>query len=124
MKTSAYEKRVLIWLRQELGRYPLAGPDGKNIVVEDIRLEKGKSEGDDIVILFREAERPDCLFGFRMPAREPVASGQEWKENEDHEGRVPIGHGTVIYGNLMEQLQAADMGLPKNCAADDDITWI
>jgi hypothetical protein len=121
---STYEQRVLIWLRQELGGYPLAGPSGKNIVVEDIRLEKGKSEGDDIVILFREAERPNCLFGFRMLAREPVAPGQEWKENEDPEGRVPTGHGTVIYGNLMEQLQAADMGLPKDCAADDSITWI
>ncbi|BCL82356.1 hypothetical protein ccbrp13_48210 [Ktedonobacteria bacterium brp13] len=45
------------------------------------------------------------------------------KEKEDPEGRVPIGHGTVIYGNLMEQLQAADMGLPKDCDTDD-ITWI
>ena len=118
-----YEQRVLIWLRQELGEYPPAGPSGKGIIVEDIHLEKGESEGDDIVILFREAERPHCLFGFRMFAREPVAPGQQWKEKEDPEGRAPIGHGTVIYGNLMEQLQAADMGLPKDCDPDG-ITWI
>ena len=120
--TSPYEQYVLMWLQKELASYPLAGPDGKDILIEDIHLEQDKQEHSDIVILFREGKRPHCLFGFRMFAREPVAPEQEWKENEDPEGQA-IGHGTVIYGNLMERLQAADMGLPKDCLAAG-VTWI
>lgn len=120
---SSYEQRVLLWLQKELASYPLAGPDGKAILIEAIHLEQDKQENDDSVIFFRVASRPHCLFGFRLFAREPVAPGHEWKENEDLEGRDPMGHGTVIYGNRMEQLQAADMGLPKDCTSDG-VTWI
>ncbi len=121
--TASYEQRVLQWVRRELGAYPPAGPSGKGILVEDVHLEQGEPEGEDIVILFREVQRPHCLFGFRMVAREPVEPEQQWKEEEDPEGRAPIGHGTVIYGNLMEHIQAADMGLPDECDPDG-ITWI
>lgn len=121
--SATYEQRVLHWLRQELAAYPPAVPGGKSIMVEDVRLEQAEAEGQDIVILFRVAERPHCLFGFRMFAREPVEPGQQWKENEDPEGHAPIGHGTVIYGNLMEHIQATNMGLPEECGPDG-ITWI
>jgi hypothetical protein len=120
---ASYEERVLRWVQRELTAYPPAGPSGKGIIVEDVSLEKGEPKGEDIVILFREAERPHCLFSFRMFAREPVEPEQQWKEDEDPEGRAPMGHGTVIYGNLMEQIQAADMGLPDECDPDG-ITWI
>ena len=116
--TATYEQRVLLWLQQELAAYPPAGPGGKDIFVEEVRLEQAEPEGQDIVILFREAGHPNCLFGFRMFAREPVELERQWKENEDPEGRAPIGHGTVIYGNLMEHIQAADMGLPEECDPD------
>lgn len=75
------------------------------------------------MIFFREVRRPHCLFGFRINARESAAPGQEWKEDEDPGGRVPIRDGTVIYGNFMEQLQAADMGLPTDYAPKG-VTWI
>jgi len=120
---TSYEEHVLTWLRRELNECPPAGPSGKSIIVEDVLLENGEAEGKDIVILFREVERPYCLFGFRMFAREPVEPGRQWKEIEDPEGRAPIGHGTVIYGNLMEQIQAANMGLPEECEPDG-VTWI
>jgi hypothetical protein len=120
---STYEQRVLTFLQQELGKYPPAGPSGKSILIEDIRLEKGDAEGDDIVIVFRDVDHPHCLFGFCMFAREPVAPEQQWKESEDPEGRAPMGHGTVIYGNFMEHLQAADMGLPEDCDTEG-ITWL
>lgn len=58
-----------------------------------------------------------------MFAREPVEPERQWKENEDPEGRSPIGHGTVIYGNLLEHIQAVDIGLPEECDPDA-ITWI
>ena len=120
--TASYEERVLRWLRHELSAYPLAGPSGKEILVEDVYLEQREQE-EDIVVLFREAERPHCLFGFRTLAREPVEPERQWKEEEDPQERIPIGHGTVIYGNFMEQLQAADMGLPEECDPQG-ITWI
>ena len=63
--TATYEQRVLLWLQQELAAFPPAGPGGKGILVEDVRLEQGGTEGQDIVILFREAGHLHCLFGFR-----------------------------------------------------------
>ena len=120
---TSYEGQVLTWLRRELSEYPPDGPSGKSILVEDVYLEKGESQGEDIIILFREVERPSCLFGFRMLAREPIEPERQWREIEDPEGQAPIGHGTVIYGNLMEHIQAADMGLPKECDPYG-ITWI
>ena len=79
--TATYEQRVLLWLQQELAAFPPAVPGGKGILVEDVRLEQGEPEGQDIVILFREAGRLHCLFGFRMFAREPVEPQRQWKEN-------------------------------------------
>lgn len=121
--TMTYEQRVLLWLRKELVVYPPVVPGGKTIFVEDVYLEQTESEEQDIVIVFRASGHPNCLFGFRMFASEPVEPERQWKENEDPEGQEPIGHGTVIFGNLMEHIQAADMGLPGECV-QDGITWI
>jgi len=101
-----------------LSEYPITGPSGKGILIEDIHLEKDELESEDIVILFREAKRLHCLFGFRMCAHESVGPDQLWSEND-----APVGYGTVIYGNLMEHIQAAKMGLPEDCDTDN-ITWI
>lgn len=118
-----YEQHVLVWLQQKLGKYPPTEPNGKSIIIEDVRLEKGESGGDDVVIVFRAVGRPHCLFGFRMLAREPVVPELQGKESEDPEELTPIAQGWVIYANLMERIQAADMGLPKDCATEG-ITWL
>ena len=79
-----------------------------------------------IVILFREVRRPQCLFGFRIGSREPPPVDKpdwQWQESEDPKGRIPQGHATVIFGNLMEQVEATAIGLPKECDSDA-ITWI
>jgi hypothetical protein len=78
------------------------------------------------VILLREARRPHCLFGFRIAVREPSPvdnSDWQWQDREDPEGSIPQGSAQVIFANLMERVEAADMGLPEECDPDG-ITWI
>ena len=124
---TSYEEHVLAWLRRELIEHNhQIGEGGKHINVEEVYFEQDGPEDDMIVILFREARRPQCLFGFRIGSREPPPIDNpdwQWQESEDPEGRIPQGHATVIFGNLMEQVEAADMGLPKECDPHG-ITWI
>jgi hypothetical protein len=114
-----YEQLVLRKVQQQLRLFPPGSIGGKSIIVEDISLEKGEAEGEDIVILFRTARHPHCLFGFRMAARELG----EWEGNTDPEELVPTAQGMVIYANFKEQIEASDMGLPEECHPDG-ITWI
>jgi hypothetical protein len=111
---SSYEQRLLVWLQRKLVEHRI-GQGEKRISVEDVHLEKGESEGEMVVILFREVRRLRCVFGFRMQAREP---GMSPAHDES-----PEGWGEVIFANLQEHVEAADMGLPKDCDPNS-ITWI
>jgi hypothetical protein len=112
--TFSYEQQVLAWLQQQLNEQPI-GQGDRRITIDEARLEPGRPEGDLVVILFREARRPHRVFGFRTPAREPVSPHTP--------DPPPETVAATIFGNLMERVEAADMGLPKNCDASD-ITWI
>ena len=120
MNTS-YEMRVLAWLRHRLiQQEPQIWSGNEQIIVEEVRLEPKKLEENDIVILFREKRRPHCLFGFRTdpPPVQILTADGGTRLDED-----PEGHAEVLYVNLKEQVEAADMGLPKDCTADH-IAWI
>ena len=117
----SYEERVWIWLQQQLlGQHPDIWSRGKQITIEEVRLEQRQSEEQSIVILFRVAERPQCLFGFRSDPSPPQVLQADGSQLPDQD---PEGNAQVIYVNLKESVEAADMGLPKKCI-EDDITWI
>lgn len=123
----AYEQKVLFWLRKMLmENNPQIGSGKKQITVDEVRLEPGEPE-DQVVILFREAARPHCLFGFRVPAREGTlqgASEEQRKAWNNPEGTGPQVYADIIVnGWLRERIEAADMGLPANCDPRR-ITWI
>lgn len=114
-----YEQLVLREVQRQVRLFLPTEPGGKSIIVEDSSLEKGEAEGEDIVILFRTARRPHCLFGFRMAAREQ----EKWEGDTGPEELGPTAQGIVVYSNFMEQIMASDMGLPEECHPDG-ITWI
>lgn len=117
-----YEQQVLAWLRHELlEQDPHLGQGEKRIVVDEVRLEQGRPEGDMVVILFREVRRPQCIFGFRMELHEPgrpVLNTLDGREIED-----PDSWANVIFANFQERIEAADMGLPEDCDPAG-ITWV
>ncbi len=116
----AYKERVRDWLQQRLcGRDSGIWSGSTQIIVDKVSLEQGE-KGEVIVVLFRVLQRPDCLFGFRTDPSPPLVLEPDGTTTLD-EG--PEGHAEVIYVNLKERVEAADMGLPNTCA-EKDITWI
>ena len=119
--TAIYEQRVVTWLQHRLiDQEPLIWSKGEQITVEEVRLEQGKPKGDMLVILFRDPQRPRCLFGFRTDPSPPQVLTADGDEVADEYSE---GHAEILYVNLMEHVEAADMGLPKECT-DNGITWI
>ncbi len=113
--TSTYEQRVLDWLRKTLlEQDPDIGWGDKRITVEDVQLEQAGGE-KRIIILFREARRLQCLFGLR--------SHPSYFEGNAANETYAVGAAQEIYSSLKELIEAADMGLPEDCA-DNSITWV
>src|SRR5947209_5810793 len=125
--TLMYEQHVWAWLRHRvLEDDPQLGRGDKRIIFDDVRLEQGEPMEDMVVILFREVGRPHCLFGFRTLAHEPPPMHSpewQWQASEDPEGGIPQIHAEIIFVNLQERIEAADMGLPEECNPGS-ITWV
>lgn len=120
----SYEQRVLALLKRELlEQDPRIGQGDKRIVIDEIRLEQQESNSEMVVILFREARRPKCIFGFRMEAHEPGHPVLRTADGRLEEVVDPDGWAAVIYGNLQEHIEASDMGLPEDCDPAG-ITWV
>jgi Domain of unknown function (DUF4279) len=85
--------------------------------VDDVRLE-GDGVDVSLVVLLRSDERPDCLFGWRVPIW-PVPAPND---PDDGDG-TPEGDAFVLSVNLMELID-----LPACLPAPDPdaqgITWI
>ncbi|HLZ62334.1 MAG TPA: hypothetical protein VKR06_35770 [Ktedonosporobacter sp.] len=124
---NSYEQKVLAHLQDMLLKDdPGIGSEARRIAVDKVSLELGGTEGYWIVILFREIQRPHCLFGFRTLAREPLPpnlSERQQKTYDDSDGEGPQVDADMIAARLREHIEAADMGLPQNCDSDG-ITWI
>ena len=120
-----YERRVLAALRKELLEgSPLIEQEGR-IKMEDVRLETSGSP-HQVHLLFREAARPACLFGFRAPA----------VEDEEESSKDPMmfdpGEGywgpeewasTIVVTLFEEQVEAIDLGLPPDCDPEG-VAWV
>ncbi len=77
--------------------------------VEDIRIDTFEV-GRQVVILFRDLDRPECLFGFAWGPLEVLADTAEIDA-------------TICWANFDETLYASDLGLPKECSPEG-INWV
>lgn len=116
-RVEEYEREVLRYVRERLiedGR-PFPAGSRYEISVEDVRLERDE-EGDGLVILFRETDHPDCLFGFGTYAvGPPEPDGLIYPD--------PEGHASIILADFEECLLAAGYGLPDECDPGK-VNWI
>ena len=110
LRRSEYKRRVMAWLQQYMiNEDPKIGQGDKRIHIQKVYLEPGEGE-ENIAILFQETKRPDCLFGRRMPAIDPIepyllqASDETWAEVEE-----PESWAIVILSQLQERIEAADL---------------
>ena len=107
-------RHLRLWLIEDNGHRYFAD-HGYDISVEEIRLELPGLD-DEAVILFREASRPECLFGYKASLAEPATSeGPIFPDSEGWAG--------VILSTLDGRITAIDRGLPDECEPDG-ITWI
>jgi hypothetical protein len=95
----------------------------EGITFEDTRIETNEDDYD-LVVLFREDARPECLFGRRwskiwaMELEDQQGLSVEIDDEEAVEGFV-----TLFIVNLGEEIEATDLGLPSECDPDS-VTWI
>lgn len=84
-----------------------------SIDIEETRLDS--SETDPIVVvLFRNREHPECLFGWSMEAIESVPEDEEPMDRDIWN--------TVLWANFMEIMFSDRVRSGQDCA--DGITWV
>ena len=83
--------------------------DNPPVRVEDVQLDT-LGEVRTIVILFRDMDRPERLFGYAWGPMEML---------EDD----PYISSTIVWANWEEEIYAAGYGLPEDCSAEG-VNWI
>jgi hypothetical protein len=105
--------------------------EGK-ILVEEIRLDASRapSEASMLEILFRDEERPRCLFGWRFPATDADADALDgfehrarWEEGVRGPEQAEGWANSIVLTNFEEKIEAVGYGLPAECDPRD-ITWV
>lgn len=121
MERVEYERQVVEGLQKLL-----LGPDGQakqlasegtgvRVVVEEVRLDTSSAVGSAAVVLYRDLERPKCLFGWRMEAMAPTSGGDPYRPD-------PEIWTTVLWANFGEHVIGTPYGLPGDCSSEG-ITW-
>ena len=90
--------------------------------VDEIYLDTSQPE-HDVVILFRDLDRPQCKFGFGAAAVEAPYVLDEASSPYLSFTDAAECHAGVLWANFEEEIYAVGCGLPKSCASDG-ITWI
>jgi hypothetical protein len=120
MRQGEYEQTVLRELRKimlgsdgQARRFEDEG-SGEKIRVEDVRLDTSEPD-HKIVILLRNLDRPECVFGFDMEA-------VEWHEpGYDPHSLDPNIWVTIVLANFRERIMS--QALPEECSPGE-ITWV
>lgn len=95
-----FYEALLPLARAELERMSEAGePQLARLVIDSVEL----ADGDEIVVLFRDPERPACRFGWRW----------SWAE-DPREGELDYAAG-MLRVNLEEDVLSDRYGLPDDC---------
>jgi hypothetical protein len=77
---------------------------------ESLTAEHSADHGEHLAVLFRDPERPGCLFGWR------------WSWTEDPRREELEFAASMLRVNLEEDLLAEGYGLPEDCASAG-VTW-
>jgi hypothetical protein len=120
---SEYERRVLERLRDVLpvgedwllGGEPVTHRGGIAVRIESVELEE-----HSVVVLLRDARRPECLFGFKDSIAWP---GIIDKDTPDPSSESNADWRAEVYvANLIETLVGGP-GLRQPCSSGD-VTWL
>jgi hypothetical protein len=124
-----YERVVLRELRRVLldpggwrENLEIWGETHEGVRVQDIRLDTTGPE-HEVVFLFRDLGRPECLFGYRVPALEDAGVLNARTSPYSHWKDAAQSYAEVLFFNLEEELYALGYGLPGKCSPDS-VTWI
>lgn len=92
----------------------------KGIAVEEVRLDTSVPEHETVVLL-RDLRRPQCLFGWRAPALEPGAFGEDWTWGSRVKDAAE-SYAMIISINLEEDLSLTNFPRRRACSPST-ITW-
>jgi hypothetical protein len=98
------------------------GRDPQRVRVQEVRLDTTGPE-HQVVFLFRDLGRPECLFGYRAPALEDAGVLNARTSTYPHWKDAARVYAEGLFFNLEEELYALGYGLPGECSPDC-IPWI
>jgi hypothetical protein len=85
-------------------------PALSRLAFESVTAERTADHGEHIAVLFRDPERPGCLFGWR------------WSWTEDPQAEDLEFAASMLRVNFEEDVLSERYGLPEDCASAG-VTW-
>jgi hypothetical protein len=108
----AFYEAVAPLAKAELAQLEQAGEEAlARLRIDSVEVADSDDLGPHIAVLFRDANRPACRFGWRWA----------WREADPQPGDAAFGAG-LLRVNLEEDILAEGYGLPEPCA-EDAVTW-
>ena len=128
MRSAEYERVVLEGLRRILidpgsqaANLARRGETHGGVRVDRVYLDES-GPGHEVAILFRDLDRPDCPFGFRIGAVETPDV-----LNEAPNPQTGLSSASQVWAEvlwvLFEEVSAVGCGLPRDCSPEA-VTWI
>jgi hypothetical protein len=120
---TAYERHLIKELSKQLlgpeGQALRLGEEGtaSRVLGEEVLLDASSPEASEVVILYRDLQRPACRFGWRMDAVEWTSPDRDPLLVSD-----PDIWTTIMWANFREHIIGSPRGLPKSCLPER-ITW-
>jgi hypothetical protein len=127
MRTAEYERavleglhRILIEPGSQAANLARRGETHGGVRVDRVYLDESEHE---IAILFRDLDRPDCPFGYRMGAVEtPDVLNEATTPYTDLSSAAQVWAETV-WVLFEEEVFASGCGLPRDCSPEA-VAWI
>ena len=129
MRTAEYERLVLEGLRRILiepgsqaANLARRGETHSGVRVERVYLDESGPE-HEVAILFRDLDRSDCPFGFRIEAVEtPDVLNEATSPYTDLSSAAQVW-AEIVWVLFEEEVFAVGCGLPRDCSPEA-VTWI
>jgi hypothetical protein len=113
-----YEEQVARYFAKQIqeltNRPPSMLSDWPLVRVDGVEVARTGDEAI-MIVTFRHAGRPGCVFGWR---------GEALPEDDDGADLSPELWADILVANLGEEIEAEDRGLPTECSRDGAITWL
>ena len=127
MRTAEYERvvleglhRILIEPGSQAANLARRGETHGGVRVDRVYLDES---GPEVAILFRDLDRPDCPFGFRIGAVEtPDVLNEEPNPYTDLSAAARVW-AEIVWVLFEEEVFAVGCGLPRDCSPEA-VTWM